>query len=109
MEKIVSATEFQEDPDAVLRRVNAESEVVLVDSAGAPTAALISLDAYRRFRELEQQQRRREAFAELERIRSEIDERLGDLTADQRDLLAEEISEETETRIVARIAGSSST
>ena len=67
MEKTISTLELKNDPDAVLREVSGGDEVVFVESADAPTAAIISLDEYRRLREVEDQQRRQQAFAELER------------------------------------------
>lgn len=102
MEKTISTSELKSDPDAVLREVSAGDEVVFVESAQAPTAAIISLDEYRRLRQVEDRQRRQEAFAELERLRLEIDERLSDLSNDERQQLADEISQEVDDRIAAR-------
>ena len=60
MEKTISTSELKSDPDAVLREVSAGDEVVFVESAQAPTAAIISLDEYRRLREVDDRQRRQE-------------------------------------------------
>jgi prevent-host-death family protein len=109
MEKTISANELKSDPESVLSEVRAGDEVVFVESPEAPTGAIISLDEYRRFREIEQRQCRREAFAELERIRLDIDERLSDLTSEEREALIDEITEETEARIVARVFGADKT
>lgn len=105
MEKTISTTELKRDPDAVLRDVSTGDEVVLVESTQAPTAALISLDEYRRLREVEDRQRRQEAFAELERLRLRIDESLSDLSDQQRRALADEISQDVNDRIAARFSG----
>jgi prevent-host-death family protein len=101
MEKTISANELKSDPEAVLREVSAGDEVVIVESPEAPTAAIISLDEYRRLREVEDQQRRQQAFAELERLRLEIDQNLSDLSDDERRALAEEISNDVMDRILA--------
>lgn len=101
MEKTISATELKNDPEAVLRDVSAGDEVVIVESPEAPTAAIISLDEYRRLREVEDRQRRQQAFAELERLRLEIDENLKDLSDEERRALADEISKDTMDRIIA--------
>lgn len=105
MEKTISTLELKNDPDAVLREVSGGDEVVFVESADAPTAAIISLDEYRRLREVEDQQRRQEAFAELERLRLEIDERLSDLSDDERRALADEISQDVKDGIATRFSG----
>ena len=105
MEKTISTLELKNDPDAVLREVSGGDEVVFVESADAPTAAIISLDEYRRLREVEDQQRRQQAFAELERLRLEIDEHLSDLTDDERRDLADEISQDVKSGIAARFSG----
>jgi prevent-host-death family protein len=102
MEKTISTLELKNDPDAVLRNVSGGDEVVIVESPEAPTAAIISLDEYRRLREVEDLQRRQQAFAELERLRLKIDESLSDLSDDERQALADEIARETDERIAAR-------
>jgi prevent-host-death family protein len=101
MEKTISANQLKSDPDAVLREVSAGDEVVFVESPGAPTAAIISLDEYRRFREIEDRQRRLEAFERMERLRLAIKERTSDLNDEARAELAEELSRETMDRIIA--------
>jgi prevent-host-death family protein len=101
MEKTISANELKSDPEAVLREVSAGEEVVLVESPEAPTAAIISLDEYRRFREIEDRQLRREAFERMERLRLAIKERTSDLDDEARAELAEELSRETMDRIIA--------
>lgn len=105
MEKTISTLELKSDPDAVLREVSGGDEVVFVESAQAPTAAIISLDEYRRLREVEDRQRRQEAFAELERLRLKIDESLSDLSDDERHALADEISQDVRDGIAARFSG----
>lgn len=108
MEKTISANELKNDPEAVLREVSAGDEVVIVESPVAPTAAIISLDEYRRLREVEDRQRRQQAFTELERLRLKIDESLSDLSDDQRCELADEISQEVADGIAARFSRSPS-
>lgn len=108
MEKTISTNELKRDPDAVLRNVSTGGEVVLVESAQAPAAVIISLDEYRRLREVEDRQRREQAFAELERLRLQIDESLSDLSDEQRRELAEEISQDVKNGIAARFSHSSS-
>jgi prevent-host-death family protein len=105
MEKTISANELKSDPEAVLREVSGGDEVVIVESPEAPTAAIISLDEYRRLREVEDCQRRQQAFAELERLRLDIDERLSDLSDDERRRLAGEISQDVKDGIAARFSG----
>jgi prevent-host-death family protein len=105
MEKTISTLELKSDPDAVLREVSGGDEVVLVESPEAPTAAIISLDEYRRLREVEDRQRRQEAFAELERLRLKIDESLSDLSDEERRALADEISQDIKDGIAARFSG----
>lgn len=101
MEKTISTLELKNDPDAVLREVSGGDEVVFVESADAPTAAIISLDEYRRLREFEDRQRRQEAFERMERLRLEIKERTSDLDDEARAQLVEELSRETMDRIIA--------
>jgi prevent-host-death family protein len=101
MEKTISTLELKNDPDAVLREVSGGDEVVFVESADAPTAAIISLDEYRRLREVEDLQRRQEAFERMERLRLEIKERTSDLDDEAREQLVEELSRETMDRIIA--------
>lgn len=85
----------------MLREVGSGDDVVFVESPEAPTAAIISMDEYRRFRELEDRQRRQEAFERMERLRLAIKERTSDLDDEARAELAEELSRETMDRIIA--------
>lgn len=101
MEKTISTLELKNDPDAVLREVSGGDEVVFVESADAPTAAIISIEEYRRLREFEDRQRRQEAFERMERLRLEIKERTSDLDDEARAQLVEELSRETMDRIIA--------
>lgn len=75
---------------------------MVVGSPADEATVIVSLDDYRRFLELEKYQRRRDAFAELERIRLDIDNRLQDLPNEDRARLAEEISKDTMDRILAK-------
>lgn len=103
MEKTISANELRKNLSAVLREVNKSGDVVFVESPEEGAAAIISIEEYRQLRQAQERQRRRDAFAELERIRLDIDERLSDLTSEEREALIDEITKETEAGIVARV------
>lgn len=100
MEKSISFDQLRNDPDAVFREVGGSDDAVLIERPGAPTVAVISLDVYRRLREAEDR-RGREAFAELERLRVEIDHNLVDLSDEARRELADEVSQDVMDRILA--------
>ncbi len=102
MEKTITANELKNDPNVVLREVSQGDEVVFVESPEAPTAAIISLEEYRRLREVEDRQRRQEAYARFQQAQAAIQDRLRDLGDDERETLAEELSLDTMERIIAK-------
>ncbi|MCA9859254.1 MAG: type II toxin-antitoxin system Phd/YefM family antitoxin, partial [Thermomicrobiales bacterium] len=72
MEKIRTLDELEGTLGSVIDELSETADAVLVERRGAPEAAIISLDEYRRLREVDDRQRRQEAFDRMERLRLEI-------------------------------------
>lgn len=100
--RTVSATEAKNRLGAYLGEVQRGEGEVVIESHGRPTAVLISYDAYREFRAVQDKQRRREAMEALWRLRDEVRARNEDLSEEEADAIADEIGREAIARVMER-------
>lgn len=83
MAKAVSTTEAKNKLTALIAWVRESRDEIIVESHGRPTAVIISYDEYQKLQVLKEQQRRREALAQLEDLRQRVSTRNQDLSEDQ--------------------------
>ncbi len=99
-ETTVSATDAKNNLGALLGRVAEQGETVIVERQGKPRAAIISMEEYRKLRELQMQQRRREAIETIRRLRDEISERNKDMTPGEIEEFADRLSREAIASVI---------
>ncbi len=75
---------------------------VVVESHGAPTVAIISMEDYEDLKALRERRRREEAFANLRELSRQISERNADLTPEEADALADRFSHDLVDDLVAK-------
>ena len=100
--KTVSATEAKNRLGAFLGEVSRGENDVIIESHGKPTAVLLSYEAYRQFRELQDRQRRRDSMEALRQLRAEVRARNLDLTEEEADAIADDVGREAIANIMAR-------
>jgi prevent-host-death family protein len=81
--------------------VTENQDQVIVESRGKPQVAIIPFSDYQRLEAFKEQKRREEALARLQQIAEEVQARNRDLTQEEADQLAEQITRETIDRMAA--------
>ena len=75
MPKTVSASEAKTNFGTVVDRAVQQKDEVIIQSHGEPKAVLISFTEFQKLAKLREQDRRRQALAEMERLRMEVSPR----------------------------------
>lgn len=83
MPKVVSSSEAQNNFGAMAQWAEANPEGVIVERRGKPAVAMVSYAVYEELQKLRLQQRKREVFAALERLRERISSRNSDLSEEE--------------------------
>lgn len=99
MAKTISVSEAKNTLSAVLDWAVENGDGVVIESRGEPKAVILSYDEYETYLDLKEEARRREALSQLK----ELAERVWastDLTDEETDQLAEEITQETFQRMI---------
>jgi prevent-host-death family protein len=91
MVRTISATEAKVNFGSVTRQVIDTDEPVIVESHGQPTVAIVPAEHVNRLRELEEEQRRREALERMRQLRARVRSKNLDLTDEQAEQIADEI------------------
>ena len=94
MPKTVAANEAKNRFGALLRYVSDEDDEVIVESHGRPRAVIVSVASFEELERLRDQQRRRDALAELHALRAEVRAQNTDLTEEEADEFAVRASRE---------------
>ncbi len=104
MSKTVSATEAKNRFGSLLGYVAEHGDEVIVESQGKPKAVLLSYAAFQDVEKLREEKRRTDVLARLRALNEEIAaaNRNSDLSEEEIDALAEEISQEAIARLVER-------
>ena len=101
MPKTVSVSEAKNQLSAVMDWAVDNGDEVVIESRGKPKVAILSYGAYQEFLALREQARRREAFRQLEELAEQMSARNADLSAEEVEQLADEITRETLERMEA--------
>jgi prevent-host-death family protein len=100
MARTVSSSEAQNNFGAMMQWAEENSEGVVVERRGKPTAAIISYEEYQTMLQFKEQERKRKAFERMEIVRKRIAARNQDLTTEEAYRLAG-FSEEVIQEILA--------
>jgi prevent-host-death family protein len=102
MARTITATEAKNRLGSVMRRVQSDGEPVIVENRGEPAVVISS---YRDFEELQcfrEERRRQKAIAQLQELKRKIDSRLPELSDEEVDRIADEITREAIERMVEK-------
>lgn len=102
MARSISATEAKNRLGAYLKEASVNGEDVVIENHGRPQAVLIPYDAYREIAAERDRQRRLKAIDELEALAVEVRARNADLTDEEAEAIAEEISQAAIDNLVRR-------
>lgn len=100
MPKTVSVSEAKNKLSAMLQWAVENGDEVVVESRGEPKAVILPYEDYEELLALREKARRREALRQLEALAAQVQERNADLSAEEAERLADEISRETIERMV---------
>lgn len=101
MPKTVSVSEAKNQLSAVLDWVVENGSEVVIESRGEPKVAILSYAEYQEFLAFREQARRREALRQLEELARRMQARNADLSAEEVEQLADELTRETLQRMEA--------
>ena len=98
--KTGSVSEAKNQLSAVMEWAIENADGVIIESRGRPKVAILSYAAYQEFLTLREQARREKAFRQLEELAETIRARNADLTPDEAEDLADEISRDAIQRMI---------
>ncbi len=102
MVRTISATEAKVNFGSVLRSVQEKDDVVIVENHGRPTAAIISIEEYQSLQAISERDREARALERLRVLQEQIAERNRDLTSDEADAIADELTRTAMDSLVAK-------
>lgn len=102
MPRAVSTAEAKNKLTALIAWVREHDDAVVVENRGKPSAVLVSYTEYEAMRGLKERQRRQDALAQLRRLRDRVSARNEDLTEEQVEVIAEEVSRDVVRRLIDR-------
>lgn len=100
MPKTVSVSEAKNQLSAVLEWAVENGDEVVIESRGEPKGVVLSYAEYQKLLALREQARRKEALRQLEVLAEQIWAGTADLSVEEVEQLAEEISQETMQRMI---------
>lgn len=100
MPKTISVSEAKNQLSAVLDWAVENGDEVVIESRGEPKVAILSYAEYQEFLAFKEQARRKEALRQLEELAERMWARNADLSDEEVEELAEEISQETIQRMI---------
>lgn len=100
MPKTTSVSEAKNKLSAMMQWAIEHGDGVVIESRGQPTAVIVAFGEYEELMALREKERRREALQELEALAARVQARNADLSEEEVEQLADEISRETIQRMV---------
>ncbi|MDQ3250258.1 MAG: type II toxin-antitoxin system Phd/YefM family antitoxin [Chloroflexota bacterium] len=91
MAKTISASEAKTNFGTIVNWAVQKNEEVIIQSYGEPKAVIISFAEFQKLAQLREQERRRQALAAMEQLRTEVSARNQDLSENQVDALADQV------------------
>ena len=102
MPKIVSVSEAKNQVSAGMDWAVENGDEGVIESRGEPKVAILSYAEYQEFLAFKEQARRKEALRQLEELAERMWARNADLSDEEVEELAEEISQETIQRMIKK-------
>ena len=102
MSKTVSVSEAKAKLSAMMEWTVTNQDEVIIENRGKPTAVLLPFSKYKEYRQTQKQAAREELLARLQRIAVEVQQKNLDLTQEETEVLAEEVSQETIQNLVKK-------
>ena len=102
MNKTISVSEAKNQLSAMLDWAVENQAEVIISSHGQPKAVILSYDEYETMVELREKTRRRLALQQMQALAATIQERNQDLSAEEADQIADEISRDAIDRLVKK-------
>jgi len=99
MPKTVTASEAKNNLGSLLAELRRDQDAVIVENRGVPTAAIIPFRTYEELQQWQQERRRDQARATLQRLQQELAQQNQDLDPDQAAALARQVVEDTMTEL----------
>lgn len=100
MTRTISVSEAKNTLSAVLEWAVENDDNVVIESRGEPKAAILPYDEYEEYLALKEEARRRDALQQLRELSEQIWAATSDLSDEEVDQLAEEITQETFQRMI---------
>ena len=100
MPKTVSVSEAKNKLSAMLQWAVEQGDEIVVESRGEPKAVILPYGEYEELLLFREKTRRRAALKQLETLAGQMQARNADLSPEEAEQLAEEISQETVERMV---------
>lgn len=94
MNRVVTATEAKAKLSELMRWAVASGDDVIVESRGMPQVVLVPYSEYEELQKLRERARREAALDQLRELAREVQAQNQDLTADEVDRLADELTRE---------------
>jgi prevent-host-death family protein len=101
MPKTISVSEAKNRLSAMLKWAVENQDEVVVESHGQPKAVILPYAEYELFRRLREKDRRQQALQRLQELATVNQARNQDLTREEADALADEVTRETMERMEA--------
>lgn len=98
--KTASVSETRQQLSSFLNWIKDSREDVIIQNRGKAAAALIPFTDYELLQEARQRRRRQQAIEELERIALEVSERNKDMSREEAEKIADEITREAIDNLV---------
>jgi prevent-host-death family protein len=102
MSKTVSTAEAATQLGALIENVTEHGDEVIIERQGKTGAVLISADEYEALREQRGRLRRLEAVRRIEELRERVSARNADMTLEEAEAFAEDLTQEAIRRLVER-------
>lgn len=100
MPKTISVSEAKNNLSAMLKWAVANRDEVIVESHGRPKAVILPYEEYETFLSLREKERRRDALRRLQKVAASVQGRSQDLTPEEAESLADEVTRETIDRMI---------
>jgi prevent-host-death family protein len=100
--KTISASEAQNKFGAVVSWVLDNQREVVIESRGEPKIVMMPFDRYEETQQMREQKRRAEALAKLRQLRNRVSARFKDLSQEEIDRFADEVSRDAVRSLVKK-------
>jgi prevent-host-death family protein len=100
--KTVSISEAREQFSAVVKLAQQGKEDVVIENRGRPEAVIISYSDYEVLQQARENERRKKAIQALQRIADEVGSRNKDMSEEEADRVADEITREAIDNMVKK-------